>query len=423
MPNWSLRRTVATTLAATSAAQLLAIGAVTVGDRMRKRRKPQSGEFPRVEPKQLEAGGSRMTVFTYGADLYEDMLEQIEQAEHTVMFETFIWKSSVVGRRFKDALIAAAQRGLDVYVIADSLGNANNFDYRFKSWPDLPTLHVLKFPFIRPGLLIGNLRQTGRDHRKLLVVDGKVGYIGGYNIGDIYSMTWRDTHLRVEGDAAWELDNAFIDFWNDHRKRKFYDAVTGRGLPAIPDHGAKKWESRVLAHNNSPYRLMFPVRGIYAQALDRANHHAYITMGYFIPDRLILEALIAAAERGVDVKVLIPEFSNHIIADWAARPYYQDLMDAGVELWLFEEAMVHAKTMTVDGRWTTIGTTNIDRLSMTGNFEVNIEVYGEELAEHMEEVFRVDLTNSHRLDAAEWNERSRIKRLGERLIRPLGPLF
>lgn len=423
MTSWSLRRILKTTLLTTTTAQVAAVATVIAGDELRKRRKPQSGEFPRVEPTALEAADSPMTVFTYGADLYEDMLAEIENAQSHVMFETFIWKSSVVGNRFKNALIAAAQRGLDVYVIVDSLGNANNLDWRFKSLPDLPTLHVMKFPFIRPGIVIGNPRQTGRDHRKLLIVDGKVGYIGGYNIGDIYSTTWRDTHLRVEGDAAWELENSFIDFWNDHRKRKFYDALTRRGLPAIPDYGAQKWDSRVRAHDNSPYRLSFPIRGIYAQALDRAANHAYITQAYFIPDRFILESLIRAAKRGVDVKVLIPEYSNHIVADWAARPYYQDLMDAGVQLWLYKDAMVHAKTMTVDGRWTTIGTTNIDRLSMTGNFEVNLEVYGTELAKHMEKVFRVDLTNSRRLMPEEWDKRSRLARLGERLIRPLGPLF
>ena len=423
MVSRTVQRTAGYLIGGFAAAQATAIAAVTVADELRKRRSPQSGEFPRTEPVTVDGAGSKMTVFTYGADLFEDMLAEIENATQRVFFETFIWKPGVVGRRFKDALIAAAKRGVEVYIIVDRFGNLNVLDWEFKSWPDIAGLHVMKFPLIRPGLIIGNPRQTGRDHRKLLIVDSTVAYVGGYNIGDMYATQWRDTHLRVEGDAAWELENSFIDFWNDHRERKIHDRLFGDALPSLPDKGARRWDARVEAASNSPYRLLFPVRGMYCDALDRANSHAYITMGYFIPDREILHALVGAANRGVTVRVLIPEYSNHIIADWAARPYYSDLIDAGVELWLFQDAMVHAKTMTVDGRWTTIGTTNIDRLSMTGNFEVNLEVHSAELAEHMEKVFEVDLTNSRLLTPQEWAGRARIKQVGERLIRPLGPLL
>lgn len=169
--------------------------------------------------------------------------------------------------------------------------------------------------------------------------------------------------------------------------------------------------------------MLFPIRALYLQAMDRAQHHIYITQAYFIPDREILGALINAAERGVTVRVLVPKVSNHVIADWAARTYYTQLLEAGVELWLFRGAMVHAKTMTVDGRWSTIGTANIDRMSMTGNFEVNLEIFDDELAEHMEQVFATDLTNASRLTLAQWNKRRPITRALEQLIKPFGPLL
>jgi cardiolipin synthase len=273
---------------------------------------------------------------------------------------------------------------------------------------------VLKFPFFRPGLLTLNLRKTGRDHRKLLVVDGVTGYVGGYNIGDLYATTWRDTHLRVDGPSAWELENAFVDFWNDHRKKKH---------PEIPDRGARSWDARIRAAQNAPARLIFPVRGIYLEAIDRAEDHVYITQGYFIPDREILHALISASRRGVDVRVLIPEYSNHILADWAARTYYSRLLEAGVTIWLFQDAMVHAKTMTVDGRWTTVGTTNIDRLSMTGNFEINLELYDDDLAEQMEKIFLNDLGNCRQLTLEEWEQRGMHRRVLERVLKPLAPLL
>jgi cardiolipin synthase len=397
----------------TVAVQAAAAAAVISVDRVRKRREPPTGEFPHTPPTTLPVAHSQVTTYTYGADLYADMLAAIRGARRTVYFETFIFKADDVGWEFKKALLAAARRGVQVYVVFDSWANLV-VPPTFKHFPKLPTLHVLRFPLFRPGLLTLNMRKTGRDHRKILAVDGEVGFVGGYNVGSLYATQWRDTHVRVEGPSAWELENAFIDFWNAHRKR---------GHPVIPDRGAKAWEARIRAAQNAPNRLSFPVRGLYLEAIDRAEHRIYITQGYFIPDRDILRALVQAARRGVDVKVLIPEVSNHVLADWAARFYYTSLLESGVQLWLFQDAMVHAKTMTVDGRWTTVGTTNIDRMSMTGNFEVNLEIYDDDLAAHMEEIFTTDLTNSRQLTLREWESRGLLSKVGERILRRLGPLL
>ncbi|WP_127128573.1 phosphatidylserine/phosphatidylglycerophosphate/cardiolipin synthase family protein [Georgenia sp. SYP-B2076] len=400
-------------ITAVGTVQAAAVVAVVSVDRVRKRREPPTGEFPRTPPTTVPVAKSQVTTYTFGADVYADMLSAIRGAERTVYFETFIWKSDDVGQEFKDALIAAAKRGVEVYVIFDSFANLV-VPPSFKVFPDVETLHVLRFPLLRLGLLTMNLRQTGRDHRKVLVVDGRTGFVGGYNIGALYETQWRDTHLRVEGPSAWELENAFVDFWNAHRTKR---------LPHIPDRGARTWEPSIRAAQNAPALLNFPVRGVYLEAIDRAEHRIFITQGYFIPDREILAGLIAAARRGVDVRVLIPEVSNHVLADWAARAYYEQLLEAGVQLWLFLGAMVHAKTMTVDGRWTTVGTTNIDRLSMTGNFEINLEIYNDALAAQMETIFATDLTNSRELTLAEWRDRGLLRKLVERVLRPLGPLL
>ncbi|GAA4416333.1 phospholipase D-like domain-containing protein [Georgenia halophila] len=407
---WLAARWYLGTVATLQAAAVVAVLAV---DRVRKRREPPSGEFPHTSPKTVDVAESKVTTFTYGAELYADMLARINAAERTVFFETFIWKADETGHAFKDALVAAAERGVDVFIAFDSWGNGV-VPPSFKRFPEMPNLHVLRFPFFRPGVLTFNVRKTGRDHRKVLVIDATTAYVGGYNIGDLYATRWRDTHIRVDGASAWELENAFVDFWNDHRKR---------GQPAIPDRGARSWDARIRAAQNYPTRLIFPVRGIYLDAIDRAEHHVYITQGYFIPDREILAVLVAAARRGVDVRVLIPEVSNHVVADWAARTYYATLLEAGVTIWLYQDAMVHAKTMTVDGRWTTVGTTNIDRLSMTGNFEINLELFDRDLAEHMETVFRTDLTNCRQLTLEEWERRGLLARVAERLLKPLGPLL
>src|SRR5690625_3873488 len=406
-----LRRLVKWGVVGVGTAQLVAAGTVWGVDSLRKRRTPAGGEFPRTAPAAVDVAGSELTVYTYGEDLFAAMLEAIRGATEYIFFETYIWKDDDVGREFKRELIAAAERGVQVYVIFDSFGNLV-VPPSFKRFPD--SLHVLKFPLWRPGLLTLNMRKSGRDHRKILVVDGGTGFVGGYNIGQLYATTWRDTHLRISGPAVRELDNAFVDFWNDHRRPHH---------PELEDRGALSWDSRIQSAQNSPSSMLFPVRGAYIQAMDRAQHHIYMTQGYFSPDGEFLHAMLRAAQRGVDVRVLIPEVSNHVLADWVARSLYERMLRGGVSIWLYQGAMVHAKTATVDGRWTTIGTTNIDRMSMIGNYEINLEIYDEALAAHMEEVFATDLTNARPLTLAEWERRSWLERVGETLLHPLRWLF
>ncbi len=406
-----VRRTALLGAGAALVTQAAVAATVVAVDAVRKRRSPPGGEFPRVDPVSTEVAGSRVTTFTSGRQLYDDMLAAIRSATERIYFESYIWKSDAVGAAFKEALLAAAARGVEVYIVYDAFANLV-VPREFKHFPD--SVHVLPFPAFRPGMLVLNLRRSGRDHRKILVVDGRVGYVGGYNVGELYATTWRDTHVKVEGVAVWELENAFVDFWNEYH---------GRRLPALPDQGARAWDSRIVAARNAPGRMLFPVRGVYLEAIDRATTRVWITQAYFIPDAEILGALIHAARRGVDVKLVTPEFSNHVLADWIARGYYTELLRGGVEIHLFQGAMVHAKTAVVDGRWTTVGTANIDRLSLFGNYEINLEIDDPGQAAHMERVFEADLTNCRPLTLQEWEERALARKAAELVLRPLHPLF
>lgn len=390
-------------------AQATAVFTVHAIDSMRKKRVPGGRRgFPALPPVDTEVEGNTVRTYTEGRSLYADMLDAIANAKEYVFFESFIWRSDEWGQRFKDALISAAQRGVEVFVVFDGFGVLNQ-NPLFYAMPRIPHLHVRRFPELRLGMLMLNWRSTGRDHRKILVVDGEYGFVGGYNIGTPFAEEWRDTHVRVTGDAVWELENGFVDFWNHFKLRRH---------PALPDRGARRWNAQVTAAFNLPSRLLYPVRGLYIDAIERATSHIHITQAYFIPDREILEALKAAARRGVHIQVLIPEFSNHIMADWVARPYFGELLREGVEIWLYRHAMVHCKTMTVDRVWSTVGTANIDRLSLRGNFEVNMQFFSPELAERMEEIFVNDLTTARRLTINEWEGRSMLTRVLEHLLRP-----
>lgn len=404
------------TFAARAALALAALQAVVASvivafDVARRVRRKGAVRFPHRPPLDGQISDNTTRLYTYGQDLYDDMLASIEGARHTILLETFIWKGDDMGQRFKRALIAAAERGVEVFVIYDGFANL----VVPKSFYEFPaSIRVLRYPIFRPGLLLLNVRHSGRDHRKILVVDDEIGYVGGFNIGSLYATSWRDTHLRLTGPAVWDVRNAFVDFWNAARTDE---------LPVLPDPGSQVWDPTIRVARNAPAHLLFPIRGIYLSAIDRARSHIFITQAYFIPDHEILDALLAAARRGVDVRVIVPEYSNHVLTDWLSRGFYATLLRGGVTIWLFKHAMVHAKTATIDGEWTTIGTANIDRLSLSGNYEVNLEIVDRPLARQMEQVFMTDLTNCRGLTIDEWEARSWIARFSESVLAPLRPLL
>ena len=355
--------------------------------------------------------GSSATTYTYGAVLFEDMLGAIDAATERVLLESFIIKNDEMGQRFKQALIDASGRGVAVHVIYD--GFANLVVKRdFFEFP--PPIKVLKYPVWAARWQFFNPRRLGRDHRKILVVDDTVGFVGGYNIGSLYATQWRDTHLRIDGPAVWDLENAFIDFWNMRRRG---------GQPELKPIASAGWHPQIRAHRNVPLQLMYPIRGMYLEAIDRAHRTIDITAAYFIPDRDILDALLAASRRGVRVRILVPKVSNHVLTDWLSRGFYGSLLRGGIEIHRYTDHMVHAKTATIDGQWTTIGTANIDRLSLTGNYEINLEILDEGLAQGMYDIFTNDLSKADRLDLHEWEARPIINRLYEVVLRPLGPLL
>ncbi|RNL85701.1 phospholipase D-like domain-containing protein [Halostreptopolyspora alba] len=386
--------------------------AVLVGiDSWRKRLRPLRTRFPRTEPQVSEVAGTTVTTYTYGEDVYRDMLEAIRGARRRVLFESFIVKGDVVGQRFKSALIEAAERGVKVYVLYDGFANLV-VPHSFFRFP--PSVHVLRYPAFRPGLLLLNIRKAGRDHRKILTVDGEVGFVGGYNVGEMYAIRWRDTHLRMAGPAVWELENAFVDFWNANRHSD---------QPQLGHIGSAPWNAHVRAYRNVPEQLIFPIRAMYLEAIDRARERICVTQAYFMPDQEIVDNLVAAAKRGVEVNVLVPERSNHVIADWLARHRFSALLHGGVRLWLFQGAMVHAKAATVDGKWSTVGTANLDRLSLMGNYEINVEIIDTGVATHLERAFNNDCANARLLTEEEWRRRPIWARLGELALLPLRPVL
>jgi cardiolipin synthase len=393
---------------------LMAIG-MTLVDSYRRRGKHRAAAFPTAPPSTVPVGDGEVTTYTFGSDLYDDMIAAIDGAERQILFETYIWKGDEVGLRFKDALAAAGARGVEVYLIYDAFANLV-VSPRFKRFP--AGIKVLRYPMYAAGWRPFDLRRYGRDHRKILVVDESIGFVGGYNIGAAYETEWRDTHVRIVGPAVWDLKRAFADFWNLNRRRRFRASVRPLLLET-----ASTWEPTIRFHRNVPRLWMFPIRSMYLEAIARASKNIWLTTAYFLPDPDFAEALTAAARRGVDVRLLIPAKSNHVVTDWISRGYFAQLLSSGVKVLRYRDAMVHAKTATIDGTWSTVGTANIDRLSLTGNYEINVEIIDPRLAGSLEEIFRIDESNCLELTHAEWEARDIYRRFTEFLLNPLRPLL
>ena len=393
---------------------LMAIG-MTLVDSYRRRGKHRAVSFPTTPPSSVPVGDGEVTTYMFGTDLYDAMIAAIDGAQRQILLETYIWKADAVGQRFKTALEEAAARGVEVYLIYDAFANLV-VSPRFKRFPS--SMKVLRYPVYAAGWRPFDLRRYGRDHRKILVVDESIGFVGGFNIGEAYATEWRDTHVRITGPGVWDLKRAFADFWNLNRRRRFRSSERPLLLET-----ASTWEPTIRFHRNVPRLWMFPIRAMYIEAIARASRNVWLTTAYFLPDPDFAEALTAAARRGVDVRLLIPAKSNHVVSDWISRGYFSQLLDAGVKVLRYRDAMVHAKTATIDGTWSTVGTANIDRLSLTGNYEINVEIIDPELAGSLEEIFRVDESNCLQLTEDEWEARDIYRRFTEFLLNPLRPLL
>ncbi len=389
---------------------------LTVVDAYRRRGK-KATPFPHAPPEPITLGGNdgEVTVYTYGQDLYDAMLAAIDSAQEEIFFETYIWKGDEIGDAFKRALVHAAERGVRVHVVYDAFANLV-VSPRFKKFP--PEITVLRFPVYHAGWRFLDFRHYGRDHRKILTVDETVAFVGGYNIGSEYATQWRDTHVALTGPPVRELRRAFADFWNLNRRHRLRPSEKALHVGPPAD-----WDNRVRVVRNVPRLMMFPIRSMYLDVIDRAGERIWMTQAYFLPDQDFVDALVDAARRGVDVRLLVPLKSNHIVTDWISRGYYSQLLAAGVRIFRFQGAMVHAKTATVDGSWTTVGTANIDRLSLTGNYELNLEIVDAGLAARMEQVFLLDQGNSLELSREEWEARDLHRKFTEFVLAPLRPLL
>ncbi len=403
----SPRRVIVTTIRIALVLQTITLVALEVIAVLRERHMKHMKQeaFPYPDLQEVEVGENRLQLYASGNALFPDMLAAIDSARESIYLESYIWKDDAVGQEMKNRLIRKAEQGVHVYVIFDGFGNLV-VPASFKAFP--PSVHALEYrPIQRPWHLL-DPRRYALDHRKLLIVDGYTGFIGGYNLGNTFAIEWRDTHLRIDGPAAANLAHAFISFWNRSSPRD-----------AIPHRYLRHFDPLINVRGNDAARLTFPIRDMYIDAAEQAEHRILLTNAYFVPDRVLLGALKSACKRGVDVRIVVPWESNHVIVEWLARGYFTECLRAGIRVFGYQHTMLHAKTCTVDGQWSTVGTANLDRLSSIGNYEINVEIFSTDVACQMEKVFEYDTADAVELTLDYWTGRPWYAKFGESIIAPL----
>lgn len=367
--------------------------------------------------------GNRVLLLTDGPSTYRAMLHSIAQARRYVHMETYIFDDDAEGARFAEALIAARNRGAEVSLMVDAVGTIKTPDALFQRLRDAG-VQVAIFNPVNPAGGRAGWSPNQRNHRKVLVVDGRVGYLGGINVSSVYQSSpgsgagsgggagkadapaaadakvapWRDTHLRIEGPAVAQLEQVIRAGWESQSK----EPIKGGDSQVASPVGATT--VRILA--NQPDRSDgYTVYLTLMSAFESAQEYIHITMAYFVPDPAFIEVLTGAARRGVEVALVLPGFSDSSLVFHAGRSHYTDLLEAGVKIYERRDALLHAKTAVVDGVWSTVGSSNLDWRSFALNYEINAVVLGPEFAAEMESLFQRDVADSVRITPEAWRAR------------------
>ena len=373
--------------------------------------------------------GNKLTLLQNGPATYQAMFAAIRKAKDHINLETYIFDDDAIGKQFADLLVQRQAAGVQVNVIYDSVGGLmtpNAFYERLRA----SGIRVLEFNPVNP--LVGNKegwQLNNRDHRKQLVVDGRIAFVGGINISNSYSSLpwgksaakkraetpdmhtgWRDTHMQIEGPAVAEFQKLFMNTW-----------AKQKGEPLAPKHYFPKLKAQgneivraIGSTPDDPQNLIFLTL---ISAISHAEREVHLTIAYFAPDPQLLKALTDAAQRGVEVKLILPSYSDSWAIFNLGRSYYSELLEGGVKIYERRGAVMHAKTVCIDGVWSTIGSTNLDWRSFLHNDEINAVILGRNFATQMEDMFAHDLKESEEIDRDQWQYRSLLLRLKEQLAR------
>jgi len=354
-------------------------------------------------------GGNRAQALVNGDRFFADMLQAIRGAQRTITFESYIYWSGETGAEFTQALIERAQAGVKVHLLFDALGSGKIDDKSVKAMK-AAGIEVEKYNPWRWNTLA---RINNRTHRKIMVVDGRIGYTGGAGIGDEWrgdaqdQKHWRDTHFRIEGPVVAQVQAAFIENWIE---------VTGRVLhgeeyfPALPRAGTQAAQFIVTSPGGGSESMQL----MYLMSIAAAAKSIRLSAAYFVPDEVEVRTLVAAAKRGVRVQLIVPgPHTDSPLVRRASRSTWGELLRAGIEFYEYQPTFFHCKVMVVDDLWVSVGSTNFDARSFSVNDEANLNVYDRDFAAAQARIFEADLRRSKRVSLEDWENRPWTEKLWE----------
>ena len=370
---------------------------------------------------------NRVEIFTDGVEKFEDLRKELARACRYIHIQYYIIKNDEVFHSLVPILCGKVKEGVEVRILYDGMGG------RFMPkhhWKKLRKAGIRTAVFFPPVLGRLNLRINYRNHRKIVVIDGNVGYVGGFNIGKEYISRdpkfgyWRDTHLKIRGEAVQGLGIRFAQDWNYAAgENLFKDKRYFRELTPLPRPESSQDLVGIQIISSGPDTQTRQIRDNYLELIHKARHHVYIQTPYFVPDDAVLSALQIAAHSGVDVRVMLPCKPDHPFVYWAGYSYVGDLLRAGARCFTYENGFLHAKTLTTDGCVSCCGTANMDIRSFQLNFEVNAVIYDEETTERLEDAFLQDLQRCREITMEMYASRGLWVRFREQCCRLLAPLL
>lgn len=362
---------------------------------------------------------NKVDIYTDGDEKFKALIKDLQKANDHIHMLYYIIRYDGLGKQIADVLVKKANEGVEVRVLYDDMGSrtlSRKFIKRIRhAGGQVEAFFPPKIPKI-------NLKINHRNHRKLTIIDGKIGYIGGFNVGDEYLGKdkkfgyWRDTHLRIIGDAVHHMQTRFILDWNQASRNdilyedRFYCAVPAGdvGIQIVTSGPDSDWQQ---------------IKNGYIKMILSAKKYIYIQTPYFIPDESLADALRIACLSGIDVKIMIPNKPDHPFVYWATLSYIGDLLMAGAEVYIYQNGFLHAKTIVVDGKIASVGTANIDVRSFRLNFEGNAFLYDTDVAQNLATSYMKDISLSTQMTKKLYEKRSLGIRFKESVSRLLSPIL
>ena len=389
---------------------------------------PEMNRFRNLILYNLEAGEAVLTdnndvrIYTDGVQKFQALIREIEQAERYIHLQYYIIKNDELWKKLEEVLTRKARQGVEVRVLFDSMGCRT---MHHKDWERLERAGIMTAEFFPAAFGKLQLRVNYRNHRKIVVIDGRIGFVGGFNIGREYISRdekfgyWRDTHLCIEGAAVTTLAVRFVLDWNYAARENLFLEDALFQLPQYVRNG----HDPVQIISSGPDSRTKTIHDHYLNMIHSAKDHIYLQTPYFIPDDSILDALRIASRSGIDVRIMVPCKPDHPFVYWATYSYLGEMVETGAKCYVYNNGFLHAKTLCVDGMVGSVGTANMDIRSFELNFEVNAVIYSERTVQRLEKAFENDIGKCTQVTWNLYDQRTMVIRVKEQFSRLLSPLL